>query len=75
MFLSSKLKQQKSIVLGEAVEFASRQASTFPATEFLGESKLALRRVLNEENGVLTEQELADLLDVLKQLDKAFDGR
>jgi hypothetical protein len=33
---------------------ASRTAWTIPITEFLGESRIALRRVLEEENGILT---------------------
>ena len=45
------------------------------STEFLGESRIALRRVLKEEDGVLTLQEREDLLDVLRQLDSALDNR
>jgi hypothetical protein len=46
-----------------------------PATEFLGESRIALRRVLAEENGILSPIERADRQDVLRQLDAALDGR
>lgn len=75
LFLASVLQQRGSATLSEIVQFASRQASTFPATEFLGESRIALRRVLDEENGILNDQERTDLRDVLKQLDRAFKRR
>ena len=45
-----------------------------PATEFLGKSRLALRRVRAEENGILSRIERADLQDVLRQLDAVLDG-
>jgi len=73
LFLDSVLKQRGATALSGIVQFASMQASTFPATEFLGESRIALRRVLDEENGILNEQERTDLRDVLKQLDSAFN--
>ncbi|HEX3627106.1 MAG TPA: hypothetical protein VH280_16980 [Verrucomicrobiae bacterium] len=75
LFLSSELKERKREELGEAVVFASRQAASNMNAEFLGESRIALRRVLKEEGGALTAQERADLLDVLTQLDKAFEAR
>jgi len=75
LFLASVLKQRGATALSEIVQFASRQASTFPATEFLGESRIALRRVLDEEKGILNNEERTDLCDVLKQLDNAFKRR
>jgi hypothetical protein len=45
------------------------------STEFLGQSRIALRRVLEQGKDVLTEQERNDLMDVLKQLNAAFDKR
>lgn len=75
LFLVTVLKQRGSTALSEDVELASRQVSTFPATEFLGESKLALKRVLSQENGILTDQERNDLCNVLEQLDNAFNRR
>jgi hypothetical protein len=74
VFLAAELKKRKFEELSEAVAFASRRISDMSA-EFLGESRIALRRVLKEEDGVLTIQERADLSDVLKQLDEAFDKR
>ena len=58
-FLASELKKRKLNELSEAVVFAGRQVSGM-STEFLGESRIALRRVLKEENGVLSSQECAD---------------
>jgi len=75
LFLAPLLKQRGSTELSEIVQFASRLVSTFPDTEFLGESRLALKRVLDQENGILNDQERTDLCDVLKQLDSAFNRR
>jgi hypothetical protein len=72
--LAAELKKRKFEELSEAVSFASRQAAGM-STEFLGETRIALRRVLKEEDGILTVQERADLSDVLRQLDEALDGR
>jgi len=74
LLLSSELKRRGSTALSEAVAFASSQGSS-SSTEFLGESRIVIRRVLNEENGALIDQERADLSDVLKQLDEALNGR
>jgi hypothetical protein len=71
--LSSELKQRGAAPLSEAVEFAMAQASS-SSTEFIGESRIALRRVLREEHGVLSDSQLADLSDAIKQLDAAIDG-
>jgi hypothetical protein len=71
--LAAELKKRRLEELSEAVVFASRQAAGNMSTEFLGESRIALRRVSKEEGGVLTVQERAALSDVLKQLDEALD--
>lgn len=75
VFLASELKSRGSETLSRDVAGASRTASTIPATEFLGESRIALKRVLAEENGILNQAERADLQDVLRQLDEAFARR
>jgi len=72
--LMSTLKKRGADVLSETVDFARNQASGL-STEFLGESRIALRRVANQEGNVLTEEERTDLLDVLRQLDEALDKR
>jgi len=61
--------------LSRDVSAAARTASTFPATEFLGESRIALRRVLAEEDGILSQIERADLQAALRQIDVALDER
>lgn len=71
--LSSELKQRGASALSESVEFAIAQASS-SSTEFVGESRIALRRVLHEEHGVLSGSQLADVSDAIKQLDAALDG-
>ncbi|MGO8796658.1 MAG: hypothetical protein ACLQLC_17685 [Candidatus Sulfotelmatobacter sp.] len=75
LLLASQLERRGAEVLSKDVNAAARTANAFPATEFLGESRIALRRVLTEESGILSQVERADLLDVLKQLDAAFDRR
>jgi hypothetical protein len=72
--LAALLKKRKFEELSEAVAFASRRISDMSA-EFLGEARIALRRVLKEEDGILTVQERNDLSDVLRQLDDALDKR
>jgi hypothetical protein len=56
--------------LSETVATACHKA--LMPTEFLGESRIALRRVLVEENGALTGQERSDVRQVRKQLDEAL---
>jgi hypothetical protein len=75
VLLESQLRSRCSDALSKNVAAAARTASTIPATEFLGESRIALRRVLAEENGILSQIERADLQDVLSQLDATLDGR
>jgi len=75
VLLESQLRSRGSEALSKDVAAAGRTANTIPATEFLGESRIALRRVLAEENGILSQAERAELQDVLGQLDVALDGR
>jgi hypothetical protein len=72
--IGATLDARGAVDLRRIVLTASRTAATIPATEFLGESRIALRRVENEQN-VLTESERLELLDVLRQLDEAFSRR
>jgi hypothetical protein len=72
--LSSDLKGRGAEQLSKVVDFARGQAVGM-STEFLGESRVALRRVLEEENGILKDQERDKLLDALRQLDEALDRR
>jgi hypothetical protein len=74
LVLASQLRSQGATDLATLVESASRQASGM-STEFLGESRIALRRVLETKQGILTEAERKDLSDVLRQLDDALDHR
>jgi hypothetical protein len=60
--------------LSELATLASRHGAGMP-TEFLGESRVALRSVLKNENGVLNDIERAEALNVLKQLDDALERR
>jgi len=75
VFLAAELKKRKFDELSEAVTRASHHVVSNMTTEFLGESRIALRRVLKEEDGILLVGERSDLSDVLRQLDDAFDRR
>lgn len=72
VLLVDKLKDRGFLELSETVRLASRHAASNMSTEFLGESRIALRQLSQHEGNALTEQEHSDLLDVLKQLDEAF---
>ena len=72
--LSAQLAVHGLDDLSKDVVAASRHAAGM-STEFLGESRLALRRVLRLGGHALAEQERADLQDVLKQLDSALNRR
>jgi hypothetical protein len=73
--LSDNLKIKGAAGLSDAVASASRTAWTIPVTEFFGESRIALRRVLLEGCGVLTDSERKDANDILEQLDETFTRR
>ncbi len=70
--LSATREERDAKQLGEGVVHASKCAAGM-STEFLGESRIALRQVLKKGAGVLTAQERDDVKDVLRQLDKALD--
>ena len=72
--LEGTLRRYGFVDLADAVATASRQASGL-STEFLGETRIALRRVSTLGQCALSAQERADLLDVLGQLDEALDRR
>jgi hypothetical protein len=74
LHLSAILQERDAKQLGEAVVHASK-CSAGMSTEFLGESRIALRQVLKKGAGLLTTQERDDVKDVLRQLDKALDER
>lgn len=73
--LYAELTRQALVELAEVVGFAIRQGAGNMSAEFLGESRLALRRVQREAGDTLTVQEREDLSAVLRQLDEAFDRR
>ncbi len=73
--LSVKLKDAGATPLSEAVASAARTAAAIPATEFLGEARIALVRVLKMDVSSLNESERAELVDVLGQVNSALDNR
>ena len=72
--LVSQLRTRGATDLADSIEFASQQASGI-STEFLGESRIALRKLLEKEHGILTGTEREEASDILKQLDAALDRR
>ena len=75
MLVASQLRSRGAETLSKDVAAAARTAGAVPATEFLGESRIALGRVLAEENGILSPQDRAELQEVLIQVEMAFDWR
>ena len=72
--LSETIRERGATELAQSLISASNLAWTWPATEFLGESRIALRRVLAERID-LGESEMKNLRDVLAQLDAALERR
>jgi hypothetical protein len=69
--LSALLRSSGLVDLADIVRSASRQSAAM-STEFLGESRIALRQVWSHGQTALSEQGRIDLMDVLKQLNKAL---
>jgi hypothetical protein len=72
--LSATLKSRKCERLSQLLTSASGHAAGM-STEFLGESRIALREVSREQDSALTREEQGHLLEVLAQLDAALDRR
>jgi len=72
--LATMLRDRKAKELSEAVMHAS-MTSAGMRTEFLGESRIALREVSKKAKKILTPRERAGLSDVLRQLDDVFEKR
>ena len=73
--LSTRLEELGAKELAECVMHASKTSACNVSTEFLGESRIALVRVMKEEGGVLTGQERDEVRDVLRRLDQVFERR
>ena len=64
--LSGILEERHANELSEGVANASRTAAGNSSTELLGESRIALERVVKDEHAVLTKQERDDVGEVLR---------
>jgi hypothetical protein len=73
--LAKALEERGSKKLAEAVFHASQTAAGNMITEFLGESRIALRKVVREGRGVLTKEERDKAKNVLAQLEEVFEKR
>jgi len=69
--LVSRLRALGATALEAVVETARHHAAGMN-TEFLGESRIALRRVLKDGRRVLTPEDLAEIRDVVSQIDATF---
>jgi hypothetical protein len=72
--LETKFRIAGSTGLADTLALASRHAGGM-STEFLGESRIALRKISDPARALLSEGELSDLRSVLDQLDIALDRR
>jgi hypothetical protein len=70
--LADLLKGGSAAPLVEYLDAAARQATSL-STEFLGESQIALKKVLDTENGALTNTEREELRSVIKQIEFAVN--
>jgi hypothetical protein len=70
--LAQDLEFRGQAALCELAVSASKQAAS-SSTEFLGESRIALRRILREEKGTLSQLERAEIEDVLRQITAAIN--
>jgi hypothetical protein len=69
--LGTTLKDRGANELGQLVLDANRLFAGM-STEFLGESRAALREVLAAGTKMIDDAERAKVVDVVRQLDKAF---
>jgi hypothetical protein len=69
--LGNLLADRGSPQLAESVRFAARQGTGL-STEFLGESRIALRRVLDTESGALQMHERDELQGVISQIETSL---
>jgi hypothetical protein len=73
--LAKTLEERGSKKLAAVVFHASQTAAGNMITEFLGESRIALRKVVREGRGVLTKEERDKARYVLAQLEEVFEKR
>jgi hypothetical protein len=69
--LGDLLAGRGSQQLADSVRFAAKQGTGL-STEFLGESRIALRAVLDAEKGLLQPREREELLGVISRVEFAL---
>lgn len=70
--LNTVLKERGACELSKSVHLASEFACGSSPSEFLGEARIALTKVKNEHNSILSNQEEKELVAVIRQIEKAF---
>ena len=73
--LSKTLEERGSKKLANVVLHASQTAAGNMITEFLGESRIALRQVVKDSRRTLTKEERDKVKAVLRQLEDVFEKR
>jgi hypothetical protein len=71
LLLGNLLAERGSQQLADSVRIAARTGAGL-STEFLGESRIALRGVLGTENGILFPHERDALVGVISQVEVAL---
>ena len=72
--LAASLRERGAESMAVIITAASKHAAGL-STEFLGESRIALRKLVDLDPAVLGEQGKSEVADVLKQLNAALDRR
>lgn len=70
--LAASLQERGAESMAEVIAAAARQAAGL-STEFLGESRIALEKVLNSNQAIVSDAIRTEIADILKQLDVALD--
>jgi len=69
--LADLLEGRGSLKLAASLRLAARQTTSL-STEFLGESRIALKAVIDSDNGLLRFAERDELLGILSQVEIAL---
>jgi len=72
--LAASLRERGAESMAAIITIASKHAAG-PTTEFLGESRIALRKLVDLDLAVLSEQDKSEVAGVVNQLNAALDRR
>jgi hypothetical protein len=72
-WLSEQFNAKGRIADAKEIAFVSQFASSWPTTEFLGESRRLLASLRPRCGDVLTDEQKKDLTSILEQIQRAFE--